>query len=204
MTMPQIDAEIEARLLSFTSLRSVSMPVISRISSTPNCEMASSIAFCSLAAGNSACCTIGKQRAEQRRAEHEAGHQHAHHRRLLQPQQHLAEQPADQHQHDKLDDEDRFGRPVAAPAAGGGPLPRSAAQATCRRRRAEPGRHESGGGCAQFVGMSTPRPRSAMLRYLRTRRSFERQQPSEAGLVPREMQLQIIRNKARVVSWKPC
>ncbi len=55
MTMPQIDAEIEARLLSFTSWRSVSIPVISRISSTPNCAIASSMAFCSLAAGNNAC-----------------------------------------------------------------------------------------------------------------------------------------------------
>ena len=59
MMMPKTDAEIEARLLCLTSLRSVSMPVISRISSTPNCDIASSIAFCSLAAGNSACCTSG-------------------------------------------------------------------------------------------------------------------------------------------------
>ena len=110
MMMPNTDAEIEARLLSFTSLRSVSMPVISRISSTPNCDTASSIAFCSLAAGNRACCTSGKQRAEERGAEHQAGHELSHHRGLPQPQQDFAQQPADQHQHDELDEEDRLGR----------------------------------------------------------------------------------------------
>jgi hypothetical protein len=54
---------------------------------------------------------VRKDRAEKRRAEHQPGHQHPHHRRLPQPQQHLAEQPPDQHQHDKLDDEDGIRRP---------------------------------------------------------------------------------------------
>ncbi len=44
-----------------TSLRSVSMPVSSSSISTPNCATASIIAFCSLAAGNSACWKSGKR-----------------------------------------------------------------------------------------------------------------------------------------------
>ena len=67
------------------------------------------MAFCSLVAGNRACCTSGKQRAEDRGAEHEAGHELSHHRGLPHPQQDFAQQPADHHQRDKLNDEDRLG-----------------------------------------------------------------------------------------------
>ena len=58
-TMPASDAEIEAPPVFFTSLRSVSMPVSSNNMRMPNCDSASSIAFCSLAAGNSACWNCG-------------------------------------------------------------------------------------------------------------------------------------------------
>ena len=55
---------------------------------------------------------VREQRAEQRRPEHEAGDQLAHHGRLADPQHGLAEQPADDHQDDELDDEDPLGRPL--------------------------------------------------------------------------------------------
>ena len=46
----------------------------------------------------------------------------SHDGRLLQPEQSFAQQPADQHQHDELNDEDRFGGALAAArAAVGGP-----------------------------------------------------------------------------------
>ena len=60
-TMPAMEAENEARPLSRTSLRSVSMPVSSSSTRMPNCATASSIAFCSLAAGNRACWKSGKR-----------------------------------------------------------------------------------------------------------------------------------------------
>ena len=90
------------------------MPVISRISSTPNCETASSIAFCSLAARKQGVLHVREQRAEERRAEHQAGHELSHHRGLPHPEQDFAEQPPDQHQHDQLDDKDGLGGAVAA------------------------------------------------------------------------------------------
>ena len=68
--------------------------------------------------GNSACCKSGSTGAEQRRPEHQAGDQLAHHRRLLEPQHDFAEQAADQHQHHDLRDEQEFGRAFVGFARG--------------------------------------------------------------------------------------
>ena len=54
-TMPMSEAKAAARPVWRTSLRSVSMPVSSSRSRTPNCETASIIAFCSGFLGNKAC-----------------------------------------------------------------------------------------------------------------------------------------------------
>ena len=114
MMMPKTDAEIEARLLSLTSLRSVSMPVISRISSTPNCDIAVEHRLLLFGGRKQGVLQVREQRAEERRAEHQAGHELSHHGGLPQPQQGFAQQPADQHQHHELNDEDRLGGAVAA------------------------------------------------------------------------------------------
>ena len=58
-TMPAREAIADAAPVRRTSLRSVSIPVSSSSISTPNWETASSIAFCSLAAGKMACCHSG-------------------------------------------------------------------------------------------------------------------------------------------------
>ena len=55
MRMPMSEANTAARPVWRTSLRSVSMPVSSRSSRMPNCEIASIIAFCSGFLGNNAC-----------------------------------------------------------------------------------------------------------------------------------------------------
>ena len=62
--MPASEAEIAARPVRRTSLRSVSMPVSRSSSRMPSWATASSIAFCSSAAGNSACCRSGRDCAE--------------------------------------------------------------------------------------------------------------------------------------------
>ncbi len=59
MMMPAIEAMADAPPVRRTSFRSVSMPVRSKSIRTPNCEMASSMAFCSFAAGKIACCQSG-------------------------------------------------------------------------------------------------------------------------------------------------
>ena len=73
------------------------------------CEIASSMAFCSLAAGNSQCCRSGQIMAEHRRSEQNAGEKLAHHRRLTDPLHRLAEQAAEQDQGHQLGKEDDFG-----------------------------------------------------------------------------------------------
>ena len=55
MTMPISEANKEARPVCRTSLRSVSIPVSKSSNRTPNCEIASIIAFCSALFGNNAC-----------------------------------------------------------------------------------------------------------------------------------------------------
>src|SRR5262249_6107046 len=56
---PAIDTPTAALPTLRTSLRSVSMPVSSSRSRMPNCEIASSMLFCSFDAGKIACCTSG-------------------------------------------------------------------------------------------------------------------------------------------------
>ena len=61
--MPVSEMLIAARPTRCTSLRSVSMPVSSSSSRMPNCEIASIIAFWPWSGGNSACCSVGPERA---------------------------------------------------------------------------------------------------------------------------------------------
>ena len=84
------------------------MPVSSSSSRMPNCEIASTMLFCSGVDGNSACCGVGPEQAEHRRPEQEAGEQLAHHGRLADALHGLAEQPPRHHQHHQLGDEDRL------------------------------------------------------------------------------------------------
>ena len=78
---------------------------------------------------------VGQHKPEQRRPEHQAGDQLPHHGRLFEPQHDLAEQPADQHQHHDLRDEQKFGRTFMGFACGPCPL-RQARE--CRQRRKKP------------------------------------------------------------------
>ena len=78
------------------------MPVSSRSSRMPKFEIASSMAFCSFAAGNSQCCKVGPEQAKHRRSEQNAGEQLAHHRGLADPLHGLAEQAAKHDQRHQL------------------------------------------------------------------------------------------------------
>ena len=118
-TMPISDANSDARPVWRTSLRSVSMPVSNSSSRMPNCEIAVDHRLLFGIFRKQRVLHVGKQRAEEGRAEQEAGDQLAHHGGLAQPQHGFAQQPADQHQHDDLGDEDCVGCALAA--AFGGP-----------------------------------------------------------------------------------
>ena len=110
--MPVSEANSEARPLWRAIFKSVSMPVRSSSMRMPNCAIASIIAFCSLAAGNSACWKSGTRAPKHGGAEQKTCDQLAHHRRLLHAQHGFAEQPADQEQHRDLEDEQQFRRRV--------------------------------------------------------------------------------------------
>ncbi len=63
---------------------------------------------------------VGRERAEQRGTEHQAGDELPHHRRLLEPQHRLPKQTADQDQQQQLRDEQKLGRAFVGIARGGG------------------------------------------------------------------------------------
>ena len=94
--------EADAPPVRRTSFRSVSMPVRSKSIRTPNCETASSMAFCSFAAGKIACCQSGASAPSSGRAEHQARNQLPHHARLLDADHGFAKQPPDEHQQHEL------------------------------------------------------------------------------------------------------
>ena len=66
---------------------------------------------------------IREEGAQHRGAEHQAGDQLAHHRRLAEAQHGLAEQAADQHQHDELGDEHELGGALDVCRSRPGPVP---------------------------------------------------------------------------------
>ena len=85
------------------------MPVSSSSNRMPNCEIASIIAFCSLARRENPVLEIRPEPTEHRGPEQDAGEQLAHDRGLADALHRLAQQAADKHQDNELSEENDLG-----------------------------------------------------------------------------------------------